>query len=120
MVVVFLPVINFAAMSNSILPMFILLIITDHTNSAIHCVNTRNKHYLHRPIANLTCFQKNVYYSGIKVFNNLPASLKSLMNEKTTFKIVLKQYLNTHSFYSFHEFLLPKRESAFYRCVYVT
>jgi hypothetical protein len=29
------------------------------TNSAIHCVNTRNKHHLHRPIANLICFQKS-------------------------------------------------------------
>jgi hypothetical protein len=28
------------------------------TNSAIHCVNTRNKHHLHRPVANLIRFQK--------------------------------------------------------------
>jgi IS1 family transposase len=54
------------------------------TNSAIHCVNTRNKHHLHRPNADLTCFQKSTYYSGIKIFNNLPASLKSLVNEKGT------------------------------------
>jgi hypothetical protein len=39
------------------------------TNSAIYCVNTRNKHHLHRPTANLTCFQKSTYYSGIKIFN---------------------------------------------------
>jgi hypothetical protein len=31
---------------------------------------------------NLTCFQKSTYYSGTKIFNNLPSSLKSLMNEK--------------------------------------
>jgi hypothetical protein len=80
------------------------------TNSAIHCVNTRNNHYLHRPIANLTCFQKSIYYSGINIFNNLPASLKSLMNEKAKFKIVLKQYLNAHSFYSVDQLLLPKME----------
>jgi IS1 family transposase len=67
------------------------------TNSAIHCVNTRNNHHLHRPTANLTCFQKSLYYSGIKIFNNLPASLKSLINEKAKFKIALKQYLNKHS-----------------------
>jgi hypothetical protein len=81
-------------------------------NSAIHCVNTTNKHHLHRPIANLTCFQKSTYYPGIKIFNNLAASLKSLMNEKAKFKIELKQYLNTHSFYSVDEFLLLKMESA--------
>jgi hypothetical protein len=46
-------------------------------NSAVHGVNTRNKHHLHRPLANLTCFQKSKYYSGIKIFNNLTSSLKS-------------------------------------------
>jgi hypothetical protein len=90
------------------------------TNSAIHCVNKRNKHHLHRPLANLTCFQKSTCHSGIKIFTNLPASLKSLMNEKAEFKIALKQYLNTHSFYSVDEFLLPKMESASNMCVYVT
>jgi hypothetical protein len=34
------------------------------------------------------------------------------MNEKAKFKIALKQYLNTHSFYSVYEFLLPEMESA--------
>jgi len=28
------------------------------TNSSIHNINTRNKHLLHRPNANLSCFQK--------------------------------------------------------------
>jgi hypothetical protein len=82
------------------------------TNSVIHCVNTRNKHHLHRPTGNLTCFQKSTNYSGIKIFNDLPASLKSLMNEKAILKIVLKEYLNTHSFYFVDEFLSPKRKSA--------
>jgi hypothetical protein len=27
-------------------------------NSSVHSINTRNKHHLHRPIANLSCFQK--------------------------------------------------------------
>jgi hypothetical protein len=37
------------------------------TNSAIHNVNTRNKNQLHRPICNLSCFQKSAYYAGIKI-----------------------------------------------------
>jgi hypothetical protein len=61
-------------------------------NSVVHGVNTRNKHHIHSPIANLTGFQKSSYYSGIKIFNNLPSSLKSLMNEKATFKESLKRY----------------------------
>jgi hypothetical protein len=43
----------------------------------------------------MSCFQKSTYYSGIKIFNNLPSSLKSLMNEKSEFKAALKRYLNT-------------------------
>jgi hypothetical protein len=31
-----------------------------HTNSFVHGLNTRNKTQLHRPIANLSCFQKDV------------------------------------------------------------
>jgi IS1 family transposase len=56
------------------------------TNSAVYSVNARNKHFLHRPVANLACFQKSTYYSGINIFNNLSSSLKSLINEKAKFK----------------------------------
>jgi hypothetical protein len=52
------------------------------TNAEVHSVNTGHKHCLHKPIANLSCFQKNVYYAGIKIFNNLPIDLKCPMNEK--------------------------------------
>jgi hypothetical protein len=81
-------------------------------NADVHSVDTRNKHNLHRPTANLSCFQKNAYYAGIKIFNNLPSDLKSLMNDKAQFKIALKRYLNTHSLYSDDEFLLSKNDSS--------
>jgi hypothetical protein len=81
-------------------------------SSAVHSVNTRNKHHLDRPVANLRCFQKSTCYSGIKIFNNLPSSVKSLMNEKAKFKVALKSYLNTHSFYSVDEFLVSKTDSS--------
>jgi hypothetical protein len=74
-------------------------------NSSIHNINTRNKHHLHKPIANLSCFQKNAFYSGIRIFNSLPRSITNLKNGKTQFKITLKKYLNAHSFYSVEEFL---------------
>jgi hypothetical protein len=38
-----------------------------HTHSTIHNINTRNKHHLHRPNANLSCFQKGTFYVGIKI-----------------------------------------------------
>ena len=64
------------------------------------------KHYLHRPVANLSCFQKGASYSGIRIFNSLPQSITNLKNEKTRFKVALKKFLNAHSFYSVDEFFI--------------
>jgi hypothetical protein len=52
------------------------------TNSTVHSVNTRNKYHIHRPTANLSCFQKGAYYAGIKMFNILPPSLKTILDKK--------------------------------------
>jgi len=60
-------------------------------NSSVHNINTRSKHHFHRPVANLSCFQKGASYSGIKIFNSLPRSITSLKNEKTQFRIALKK-----------------------------
>jgi hypothetical protein len=76
------------------------------TNSSIHSINTSNKHHLHRPIVNLSCFQKSTFYSGIRIFNSLPCNIKNLKNEKAQFKAALRRYLNAHSFYSVDEFLM--------------
>jgi hypothetical protein len=35
------------------------------TISDIHIINTRHKHDLHHPNANLTSYQKGAYYAGI-------------------------------------------------------
>jgi len=73
------------------------------TNSSVHNINTRNKHRLHRPVANLSCFQKGASYSGIRIFNSLPGSITNLKNEKSQFKVALKKFLNAHFFYSVDE-----------------
>jgi len=59
-------------------------------NSEIHGFNTKNKSYLHLPPSKLTVFQKGPYYSGIKVFNNLPTYVKNLLQTKKQFKRALK------------------------------
>jgi len=74
------------------------------TNSSVHNINTRNKHHFHRPVANLSCFQKGASYCGIRIFNSLPRSITILKNEKTLFKVALKKFLNAHSFYTVDEF----------------
>ena len=76
------------------------------TNLSVHNINTRNKHHLHRLVANLSCFQKGAFYSGTRIFNSLPRSITNLKNEKTRFKVALKKFLNAHSFYSVDELFI--------------
>ena len=68
------------------------------TNYHIHNVHTRFKTNLHPPTANLTKFQKGVYYSGIKIFTNLPHNIKDLANETKLFQNALKRFLLSNSF----------------------
>jgi len=75
-----------------------------HTNSSTHNLNTRYKHHLHRPNANLPCFQKSQLYADIKLFNSLPPSVTILRNNRTKFQAALRKYLHTYSFYSVEEF----------------
>jgi hypothetical protein len=69
-------------------------------NPSARNINTRNKHRLRRPIANLSCFQESAFYSGIRIFNSLPYSVTNHKNEKAQFKVALRRYLNAHCFYS--------------------
>jgi hypothetical protein len=62
------------------------------TNSSVHNINTRNKHHLHRLVANLSYFQKGASYSGNRIFNSLPQSITNLKNEKMQFKVALKSF----------------------------
>jgi len=80
-----------------------------YTNNQIHSVHTRFKSNLHPPTANLTKFQKGVYYSGIKIFNNLPHNIKDLPNETILFWNALKRFLLTNSFYNSEEYFNYQR-----------
>jgi hypothetical protein len=71
------------------------------TNSSIDSIKIRNKHDLHRPILLL----KKYICAGMKIFSNLPRSLTNLKNEKAKFKVAIRKYFNTYSFYSIYEFL---------------
>jgi len=73
-------------------------------NSVYHVSNTRHRNDLHLPQATLTMYQKGVYYSGIKVFNGLPRALKDISSKPDKFKIALRKFLQTRSFYSLDEF----------------
>jgi len=43
---------------------------------------------------------KGVYYSDIIIFNGLPQAIKDISRKPNKFKIALKHFLPTHTFYS--------------------
>ena len=51
-------------------------------NSQVHKINTRQTLDLYVPTANLTIYQKGIYYSGIKIYNHLPTAIKDLSGDK--------------------------------------
>jgi hypothetical protein len=48
--------------------------------------------------------QKYIYYSGIRIFNNLPQSIRGLSSDVTNFKQALKKFLLLGLFYSLIEY----------------
>jgi hypothetical protein len=76
------------------------------SNAVVHGMNTRDKQQLHRPTANLSCIQKGVLHSSIKIFNNLPPSfILKLKQGKPKLKAALRQYMIAHTSYSLDTFL---------------
>jgi hypothetical protein len=69
----------------------------------IHNRNTRQGSNLYQPPLILLLYQRGTYYMGIKVFNNLSSYLKDLHINRKQFKLVLKDYLYTHSCYTLEE-----------------
>jgi hypothetical protein len=59
---------------------------------------------LHFPANKLTTVQKGVYYSGFRIFNNLPQSVGDLSDDVISFKQALKKFLLLGSFYSINEY----------------
>jgi len=52
----------------------------------------------------LAKYQKEAYFTGIKIFNNLPTHIKNVANEIQVFKKTLKRFLLDNSFYSIDEY----------------
>ena len=62
-------------------------------NADIHNFPTRSHKDLHLPIAHLSVFQKGVYFSGIKIYNNLPTGIKQISHDTIKFKKAVKRFL---------------------------
>jgi len=74
------------------------------SNSEIHELDTRYNQNLHLRSTNLALVQKGVLYSGSKIYNYLPLSIKAHSNNAKRFKATLKRYLVEHVFYSIDEY----------------
>jgi hypothetical protein len=72
-------------------------------NKEIHKHKTRALNNLYLPEIKITKYSKGAYIAGIKVFNNLPPTIKMLVADMTSFKTALKRCLYHHSFYSMKE-----------------
>jgi len=72
-------------------------------NSIFYDSNTRHRNNLYLPQATLAMYQKEIYYSGLKVFNGLPRALKDISSKPGKFKVALRKFLETHSFFSLDE-----------------
>jgi hypothetical protein len=73
-------------------------------NSDVHSINARQGSHLHLPANKLTKVQKGVNYSWIRIFNNLPQSIRDLSSDVINFKQALKKFLLLGSFYSLNEY----------------
>ena len=58
------------------------------TNFSVYGMNTRHKNKLHIPSVRLTSIQRSVYYSSLKLFNQLPQNIFTYCNSINTFKIL--------------------------------
>ncbi|PNF44137.1 hypothetical protein B7P43_G03190, partial [Cryptotermes secundus] len=74
------------------------------TNHDAHNLQTRQRSNLYLPTSTLTLYQKGVYFTGIKLFNNLPLEIKGMVGKYKQFKISLRRYLITHCFYDLEEY----------------
>jgi hypothetical protein len=68
------------------------------TSSDIHNTSARHGYNLHVPNANLSKYHKGVHYAVIKLFNDLPPTLKSLRHDIKNFKPALNEYLLSDSY----------------------
>jgi hypothetical protein len=73
-------------------------------NSIIHGFSTRYDNDFHLPSAKLKLLQKGVFYSGIKTYNRITKTIKELSHDVKQFRLVLKRFIISNSFYSLEEY----------------
>jgi len=70
----------------------------------VHNHDTRYANDFHLPISNFKKYQKRAHYADINIFNHLPPHIKCVANETQVFKLALKRFLLSDSFYTAEEY----------------
>jgi hypothetical protein len=73
-------------------------------NLDIHEINTRRGSDFHYPTSNLTIYEKNAYYMGLKVFISLPSYIKVKINDINEFIQLIKNFLYCNTFSTLEEY----------------
>jgi hypothetical protein len=73
-------------------------------NSDIHGFSIRYDDDFLLPSAKLKLFQKGVFYSGIKTNNHLPKTIKKTSQNVKQFRLALKGFIISNSFYSLEQY----------------
>jgi hypothetical protein len=60
---------------------------------------------MYLPQAKLIIYRKGASYLEIKIFNNLSLEIKNVVGNQKKFKIALKNFVYTYSFYKMEEYL---------------
>jgi hypothetical protein len=58
------------------------------TSTENYNIDTRQRNKLGLPQANLTIYQNGAYYSGLKIFNNLPLEIKNVTGYQISLKLL--------------------------------
>jgi hypothetical protein len=75
------------------------------TNKESRNIDTRHRNNLYLSQANRTIHQKGAYYLGIIIFNNLTLEIKTVADNQKKFKLALKFFLYTYTFYTMEQYL---------------
>ena len=73
-------------------------------NLEVHNHDTRPANHFYLPITNFIKYQTGAHYAGIKIFNHFPTYIQCAANEIQGFKLALKRFLLSNSFYSTKEY----------------
>jgi hypothetical protein len=73
-------------------------------NYDIHKRNSRQGTNLHQPLVSLSRYHKGLFNLGTKIFTNLPSSIKESHVTSQNFKLLLRNFLYSNTFYTLDEY----------------